>query len=155
MANPDVTEESVYACTGKPRPSDMERMLDWLLTASFQEASDRILTVQREQGVSLVDIVHGVGERVMALEMPPACKYALLDRLSDVECVPAPINVPLRVTVPTASHTHTHPPSLPALPAQVQPVLRDQREAAAGRAGRRVRTGAGRDGQGRGVGSTE
>lgn len=91
MANPEVTEESVYACTGKPRPSDMEHMLDWLLTASFQEASDRILAVQREQGVSLVDIVHGVGERVMALEMPPTCKYLLLDRLSDVECVaPAP-----------------------------------------------------------------
>lgn len=57
MSAPAVTEEAVYACAGKPLPSDIEAAANWLLNESLPEAFERMVGLQRNKGVALVDIL--------------------------------------------------------------------------------------------------
>lgn len=43
MASQQITEETVYLCTGNPLPKDIEQISYWLLNESFSASFDRIL----------------------------------------------------------------------------------------------------------------
>ena len=57
MASREVSEASVYACTGNPRPCDIERIADWLFNSPFVETFANIQEMQVLRGLALLDIV--------------------------------------------------------------------------------------------------
>jgi replication factor C subunit 3/5 len=85
LAYPQVDEETVYACTGNPMPRDIKRILDLLLNHGFREAFGEISDMQRDKGLSLVDIVTYVHERVLRVSLPDPVLAYVLDKLSDLE----------------------------------------------------------------------
>jgi hypothetical protein len=42
MAADKVTAESVYSCTGKPKPKEIEQILHWLFNEDFESCFTRI-----------------------------------------------------------------------------------------------------------------
>lgn len=42
MASQQITEETVYLCTGNPLPTDIEQIAFWLLNESFADGSKSI-----------------------------------------------------------------------------------------------------------------
>jgi replication factor C subunit 3/5 len=42
MASQQITEETVYLCTGNPLPQDVQQITHWLLNESFAESYKRM-----------------------------------------------------------------------------------------------------------------
>lgn len=63
-------DEAVYATTGQPRPKDVEQVAQWLLNESFAGAYDKVVGLQVERGLALVDIVRGLLTFVFRLNIP-------------------------------------------------------------------------------------
>ena len=80
-----VDADAVYACTGAPRPADIEAAAGWLLNEPFAAALHRIRTLQAERGLALVDVVRGLLPYIMRLHMPPGARVALVEALAEVE----------------------------------------------------------------------
>jgi replication factor C subunit 3/5 len=55
-----ITEETVYLCTGNPLPKDIEQIAHWLLNESFTVSFRRISEMKTRKGLALVDIVREV-----------------------------------------------------------------------------------------------
>lgn len=70
-------EEAVYATTGQPRPKDVEQVAQWLLNETFEGAYDKVVALQVERGLALVDIVRGLLTFVFRLNIPPV-RWAFL-----------------------------------------------------------------------------
>lgn len=85
MAGPTVDEEAVYACTGQPRPADIEAAAYSLLNEPFSAALGSISLLQTERGIALADIARGLLPFAMRLSVPPPVRMALVEALADVE----------------------------------------------------------------------
>ncbi|KAK9828941.1 hypothetical protein WJX72_002938 [[Myrmecia] bisecta] len=85
MASPTVSEESVYACTGNPRPSDIELCAYCLLNDEFALAFAKLSEMQTLKGLALVDIVQELHPWVFRMSMPPQVRIELVEKLADVE----------------------------------------------------------------------
>jgi replication factor C subunit 3/5 len=48
MAYPEVNEANVYSCTGKPLPSEIAQILEWLFNSNFEECFKSIFIVYVE-----------------------------------------------------------------------------------------------------------
>lgn len=57
MASSEVSEESVYLCTGSPLPKDIEAIAQALFNEDFVDVYARIGDMQVAKGLALVDIV--------------------------------------------------------------------------------------------------
>ena len=86
-----VDADAVYACTGQPRPADIEAAAGWLLNEPFASAQHRLRALQLDRGLALVDIVRGVLPYVFRLHMPAAARCALVAALADVEAALAAV----------------------------------------------------------------
>ena len=80
-----VDENTVYACTGKPLPSDVKRVLDVLLNSGFKEATMVIGNIMVDKGISLSDLVTNLHDLVLLLQCPPDVLKFILSKMSDVE----------------------------------------------------------------------
>ena len=85
MSFGNITEESVYICTGQPMPKEIEYILNMLLTKSVKEAFHEIARVQTEKGLALADLVKSLSKHLLILQFPPSVKSFLIDKLADVE----------------------------------------------------------------------
>lgn len=81
----ELTEETVYRCTGTPSPKTISDCLEWLLNASFQECYSNLQSVQVEKGISLSDIVSSIHELILRVALPTQCLAFLLPKMADVE----------------------------------------------------------------------
>ena len=86
-----VDADAVYACTGQPRPADIEAAAGWLLNEPFASAQHRLRALQLDRGLALVDIVRGLLPYVFRLNMPGAARCALVAALADVEAALAAV----------------------------------------------------------------
>ena len=85
-AGAPIDEGLVYAVTAAPHPSELDRILECLLTCTdFQTGLDTLRAVQMEHALALQDIVGAIFDRVNALELPPAVRLALTRQLADLE----------------------------------------------------------------------
>lgn len=75
LAYPEVNEESVYTCTGKPLPKDIETILKLLLNSSIKEAFEGISKMQVEKGISLQDVVTLLHEVATRCSFPPKVHF--------------------------------------------------------------------------------
>ena len=85
MSSPIIDADAVYACTGQPRPGDIEAAAAWLLNEPFAVALHKVRELQAARGVALVDIVRGLLPYVFRMHVPPRARGALVEALADVE----------------------------------------------------------------------
>ena len=77
--------DAVYACTGAPRPADVEAAAHALLNEPFAVALRTLATLQAERGLALVDIARGLLPYVFRLHAPADVRVGLVEALADVE----------------------------------------------------------------------
>ena len=53
-----ISEDSVYACTGQPKPEHVKQIAESLLNSSFKDCMDTLHDMQQNKGFALVDILH-------------------------------------------------------------------------------------------------
>jgi replication factor C subunit 3/5 len=85
LAYPKVSLETVCLCTGNPLPKEITLILHTVLNSSFKESFELVANLQATKGVSLVDIVTFVSERLFKTSLPPAVMMYLIDELSTLE----------------------------------------------------------------------
>ncbi|KAI7846416.1 hypothetical protein COHA_000126 [Chlorella ohadii] len=85
MSSGEVTEEAAYATAGKPMPADIESCAQWLLNEPLCEAFRRLLDLQLQRGVALVDVLQQLHPFVFRIGMPPAVRVQLVRAMADIE----------------------------------------------------------------------
>ncbi|GLC37819.1 Replication factor C (RF-C) subunit [Pleodorina starrii] len=85
MAFDCVDQQAVYLCTGNPLPADIAQVLHWLLNEPVAEVFRKVVGLQVDKGVALVDIVRELHPWIMKTSMPVHAKVGLVERLADVE----------------------------------------------------------------------
>jgi len=80
-----ISEELVYQCTGAPAPADVQRALDAMMTLDYARAYAMLQELQREKGLSLIDILQTLHALVLRMNMPENSLAFLLPQLADVE----------------------------------------------------------------------
>jgi len=82
----DITGETeVYNCTGNPHPSDIETIVNSMLTDEFTTSYNTISALKTERGLALPDLLNGAFEFIGTLELKPAARVYLLDILATIE----------------------------------------------------------------------
>jgi replication factor C subunit 3/5 len=66
MAYSKVNEKYVNKCLGYPRKSDMDSIMNSLITCSFAKAFDSILELKKKNGLSLTDIIREIHDILIA-----------------------------------------------------------------------------------------
>ena len=87
-----IDEDAVYNCTGHPHPRDIETafqaMLQQEFTTAYQStcpAHAAIQTLKVERGTALADLLNGMHDLVLHLELPPPARAFLLDQMAQIE----------------------------------------------------------------------
>lgn len=80
-----IDAEAVYACTGQPRPQDIEQVAHWLLNEDFATAHANVAALQLDRGIALVDIVRELDAFVFRIHMPAAVRAGVIEALADIE----------------------------------------------------------------------
>ncbi|THV02470.1 P-loop containing nucleoside triphosphate hydrolase protein [Dendrothele bispora CBS 962.96] len=82
----DITSETeVYACTGNPHPSDIETIVNSMLSDEFSTSYKLISTMKTERGLALQDLLAGAYEYAETLDLKPNARIYLLDNLATTE----------------------------------------------------------------------
>jgi len=82
----DLTGETeVYNCTGNPHPSDIEAIVNSMLTDEFTTSYNLISALKTERGLALPDLLNGAFEFIDGLQLKPAARVYLLDILATIE----------------------------------------------------------------------
>mmetsp|Transcript_28735 Transcript_28735/g.71204 ORF Transcript_28735/g.71204 Transcript_28735/m.71204 type:complete len:350 (+) Transcript_28735:227-1276(+) len=85
MAFKTVTADSIYECTGQPKPSDVGDIVKSLFNDPFEASYHYIEDMQRTRGLALIDIVRAVHGEVVAMDLPQAVLADILEALADLE----------------------------------------------------------------------
>jgi len=86
MAFDAVTPDSVYRCTGSPKPDDVQIILTCLLQDDFATATTQIWNIMTENGLALQDILTQLSHFVSALDVKEGlAKAQLFASLADIE----------------------------------------------------------------------
>ena len=85
LAAEEVTEDSVYVCTGNPMPSDVKKIMHALLNDSFEDSYQYIQDMQMDKGLALIDIVRAIHADLIQFQLPPATFARLLEAMADLE----------------------------------------------------------------------
>lgn len=66
-----IDQAAVYTCTGSPMPADIEQLMKWLLNEDLSTAYKKIVQLQEQKGLALVDITRELTPCVPAHTRPP------------------------------------------------------------------------------------
>ncbi|KAF9922067.1 hypothetical protein FBU30_007841 [Linnemannia zychae] len=80
-----VDEDAVYNCTGNPHPSDIEAIVNSMLTEDFTTAYSNISYLKTIKGMALQDILTEVYNYLELVDMPTNARVYILDKMADVE----------------------------------------------------------------------
>lgn len=86
-----ITEDTVYASTGSAHPRDIDAAFRSMLQDEFSTAlhSAYLLTavnaLRTSRGIAPTDLLTGMHELVMSLELPPHARVFLLDQMAQIE----------------------------------------------------------------------
>ncbi|RDB23513.1 Replication factor C subunit 3 [Hypsizygus marmoreus] len=82
----DITGETeIYNCTGNPHPSDIETIVNSMLSDEFTISYHMISTMKTERGLALQDLLTGAYEYVETIDLKPHARVYLLDHLATTE----------------------------------------------------------------------
>jgi replication factor C subunit 3/5 len=86
MAFEEVNPATVYQCTGAPAPEEIEAILGWMLTEEFGGAFANTWRTMSEKGLALQDILTGLAEFVVQLDVKDGvAKARLVASMADLE----------------------------------------------------------------------
>ncbi|XP_053204846.1 replication factor C subunit 5-like [Panonychus citri] len=82
----DVVDElNVYLCCGQPLKADIESVLECLITMSFKDSQRRLITIQKEKGIALQDILSQIHLAVHKIDLPLITKIEILRKMANIE----------------------------------------------------------------------
>ncbi|KAF8630171.1 hypothetical protein AX15_003116 [Amanita polypyramis BW_CC] len=80
-----IGENEIYNCTGNPHPSDIETIVNSMLSDEFTTSYTMINSLKTERGLALQDLITGAYEYLETIELKPQAKVYLLDHLATTE----------------------------------------------------------------------
>ncbi|KAG6817522.1 hypothetical protein H0H87_007490 [Tephrocybe sp. NHM501043] len=80
-----IGEAEIYNCTGNPHPSDIETIVNSMLSDEFTTSYQMISAMKTERGLALQDLLTGAFEYVETIELKPHARVYLLDHLATIE----------------------------------------------------------------------
>jgi len=81
-----ITNDTIYDCIAAPHPSDIQIILDTVLsTSDVTSCLNTINTLKSNKGLALADILTALGEELAKLEVPPQTRVTWLEGLAEVE----------------------------------------------------------------------
>ena len=80
-----ISEDTIYACTGNAHPRDIHAAFRAMLQDEFATALHTVHALRTARGIAPMDLLTGMYELVMALELPPHARAFLLDHMSQIE----------------------------------------------------------------------
>ncbi|CAE6394349.1 unnamed protein product [Rhizoctonia solani] len=80
-----IDESEIYTCTGNPHPSDIEHLVNSMMSDDFGTSYQLVMKMKTERGLALQDLLSGAYEYFETLEFPPAARVHLLDKLATIE----------------------------------------------------------------------
>lgn len=57
MSSDQISEDTVYKCTGSPLPKDIEQIVNALFNEDFEQVFQKVKDMQLHKGLALTDIV--------------------------------------------------------------------------------------------------
>ncbi|KAG6918994.1 Subunit of heteropentameric Replication factor C (RF-C) [Tephrocybe rancida] len=78
-------ETEIYNCTGNPHPSDIETIVNSMLSDEFTTSYQMISTMKTERGLALQDLITGAFDYVETIDLKPHARIYLLDHLATTE----------------------------------------------------------------------
>jgi replication factor C subunit 3/5 len=85
VAFEEVNERNVYLCTGQPLPTDIAKIVEWMLNEDFSTAYQNISRLKMLKGLALQDIITQIHTYVHRVDFPPKIRMILLDKMATVE----------------------------------------------------------------------
>ena len=85
LAHDRITANDIYACTGKPSPSDIDTLIQSLLQDDMDAAVSTFMDVKDAKGLTLEDIVRDLHKAVMNIELPTKRRLFVVLRLAEIE----------------------------------------------------------------------
>lgn len=85
LAYGEVTERTIYQCTGNPTPQDVRQIVEAMVGSEFDVAWEKCSAVVEESGASVVDLVREVHSYVIRMDLPVESKCFCLMKLADIE----------------------------------------------------------------------
>ncbi|KIJ55338.1 hypothetical protein M422DRAFT_199503 [Sphaerobolus stellatus SS14] len=79
------TENEIYSCTGNPHPSDIETIVNSMMTDEFTTAYQMITKMKTERGLALQDLITGAYDYMETIDFPPQSRVYLLDFIATTE----------------------------------------------------------------------
>ncbi|KAF7975450.1 hypothetical protein HWV62_7758 [Athelia sp. TMB] len=80
-----IGETEIYNCTGNPHPSDIETIVNSMLSDEFTTSYNMITAMKTEKGLALQDMLTGAYEYVDTIDFKPQARVYLLDFLATTE----------------------------------------------------------------------
>ena len=85
-ARETITETAIYDCIASPQPSDILQILRALLsTPDISSCLSALEQVKKAKGLALSDILTGLSEEMLRLDVPRATRVVWCEGLADVE----------------------------------------------------------------------
>ena len=60
-----ITNDDIYICAGAPFPKDIDSIIETVKCKTFQESFMYVRDIMKNNGYSLVDIIHGITDRII------------------------------------------------------------------------------------------
>ncbi|KAI6114862.1 P-loop containing nucleoside triphosphate hydrolase protein [Pisolithus croceorrhizus] len=80
-----IGETEIYNCTGSPHPSDIEAIVNSMLSDEFTTSYQMVNALKTERGLALQDLLAGAFEYVETIDFKPHARVYLLDFLATLE----------------------------------------------------------------------
>lgn len=80
-----VDETSVYLTSGAPLPTDINRILELLMNATFRVAAAETIAICTTKGYALADVLQEITALMTCIEMDSVALAMILDGMSNVE----------------------------------------------------------------------
>ncbi|KIJ65590.1 hypothetical protein HYDPIDRAFT_88218 [Hydnomerulius pinastri MD-312] len=80
-----VGETEIYNCTGNPHPSDIETIVNSMLSDEFTTSYQLISALKTERGLALQDLLTDAYEYVETIDFKPQARVYLLDFFATIE----------------------------------------------------------------------
>eukprot|EP00241_Pyramimonas_parkeae_P004904 CAMPEP_0114254158 /NCGR_PEP_ID=MMETSP0058-20121206/16819_1 /TAXON_ID=36894 /ORGANISM="Pyramimonas parkeae, CCMP726" /LENGTH=353 /DNA_ID=CAMNT_0001368337 /DNA_START=260 /DNA_END=1321 /DNA_ORIENTATION=+ len=80
-----IDQAAVYTCTGSPMPADIEQLMKWLLNEDLSTAYKKIVQLQEQKGLALVDITRELTPWIFRMNIPTMVRIEVVNALSDLE----------------------------------------------------------------------
>jgi len=80
-----IGETEIYNCTGNPHPSDIEAIVNSMLSDEFTTSYRMITNLKTERGLALQDLLIGAYDYLETIDMKSHARIYLLDHLATTE----------------------------------------------------------------------